>query len=98
MLEDTSTFFAIEFNKNDNFFALKIIKNKWSGKVNTEGYIVEELIINNKDMIYYENDKEKCICWQENNETYVLSGNIEKQMLIDIAEKIKITEETSPQN
>lgn len=98
VLDDTSSFNFIEFINEDKYFILKIIKNKWSGQVNTEGKKIEDIVINNKDMIYYENDNEKCISWQEDKKTCVLTTNLEKEILLEIAEKIKIAEETSPQN
>lgn len=88
----------INFLNGEEFFMLKIAKKRWNNKVNTEEANVEEMVINNKDMLYTETAEEKSLTWEEGGKLLVLSTNCEKDMLIEIAKNIELKEEVSPQN
>ena len=85
---------VIEFvSDNDKYFYLKITKSRWSDKVDTENIDVEDIVVNNKDMAYLEKDGKKELSWNENNKLYLLSSNIDKELMINIAQNIEIIEE-----
>lgn len=74
---------------NDLFINFEIEDGEFIHKINTESGDVEEMIINNKDIVYFENDNWRSLIWSENNNTYVLGTNEPKDILIKIAENIK---------
>lgn len=85
---------VIEFTSdNDEYFYLKITKLRWSDKVDTENIDAEDIVVNNKDMVYLEKDSKKELSWNENNKLYLLSSNIDKKLMINIAQNIEIIEE-----
>lgn len=88
---------VIDFTNNEKYFTLTITKNNWNDQVNTENSDVEEYMINNIDMLFIENEIEKSLSWKENNKVCVLSTNCEKEVLLKIAENIKINN-SGPQN
>lgn len=98
ILKEGNSQTVIDFSNGDKYFMFKISESKWGRQVNTENAKVEEMVINNKDMVYYENETEKYLTWQENNKVCLLSTNCEKEILLDVAEAINLNEETSPQN
>lgn len=89
---NSSTSEVIYLENGDNYIVLKMKKDKWNNKINTESGEIEDLIINNKDMTYWENENEKFISWQENGYTFVLTTNCNKSILLDIAKEIKLME------
>lgn len=96
IISDTSTHILIEFAKGDQYFMFKISDKKWGDKINTESSVVEEILINNKDTIYFEIDEEKCLSWKELDRPCLLSTNCDKKLLLDIAKGIKINDIVSP--
>lgn len=81
----------IRFGTTDNeqYFCLEIEFDMCNERLNTEDSEIEELVINDKDMIYSENDSLKFLIWFENNNTNTLYANISKEEFIKIAEKIE---------
>lgn len=83
---------SITFVCDSEYFTLEITKNRWSGKVNTEEGIIEDIIINDKEMVYTEKEKLRFLTWQENVHTYTLFTNCDKGILMEIAKNIKFLE------
>lgn len=86
----------INFEKGGEFYIIfDSSKSSFIPRINTESGEVQDIVINNKDMVYSENDMYKVLSWNENNRTNVLSANESKEVLIKIAENIKFIDEKS---
>ena len=96
VIQDTSNFKLIDFFKDNEYFRLKITESNWGDQINTETQVIEEIVINNCDMVYYENEEEKSLSWK-NSKVYTISTNSEKDILLEIARNIKIDENISPE-
>lgn len=87
----------IEFVNESEYFRLRIEKNRWSGKVNTEDVTFEEINVNGKDIAYYEGETDKTLKWKEADKECILTGNCNKTILLKILEGIKLEANLSPQ-
>lgn len=84
-----ATYVKFVTNDEEKYFYLEVDTNAYREKVNTESGNIEELVVNNKDMIYSESDGLKILTWFENNAQNALYSNLTEKELIKIAEKIE---------
>lgn len=89
-INDSSTY--MYFKLEEKYFILQINESKWNNRVNTESGEFTDFVINEKDMVYSENDGVKMLNWKENKIRYLLYTNESKETLLKIAEGIKIVE------
>lgn len=81
---------TIRFNKTDEYFDLRTKDIKGSLSIDTEDAYVKELIIKGRKAFYSENDYINILVWNDGEIMYILTGNIEENELIKIAENIHI--------
>lgn len=81
---------SISFVLEDEYVALEITKGKWTGKVNTEDGIIEDICINGKEMVYTEKENIRFLTWKEAENTCTLFTNCDKGILMEIASNLKI--------
>lgn len=84
----TKTMDVVSFVCNDEYFTLKK-QDGWNSKINTESGDVIDLIINEKEMVYYEQNNIKYISWKEADIKYLLYSNCDKSTMEKIIENIK---------
>ena len=77
-------------NDNNKYIELEIQNKDYGKEVNTEDATIEELVINEKDMIYSERNDRKILTWRENDRVLVLSTDDTKELLLKLAEKLII--------
>lgn len=82
-------------NKNHNYISIDIQKDVYYPQINTESGDIEELIINDKDMVYFERGDFKFLSWREKDCVYTLETNDIKRLLLKIAENIEILDDMS---
>lgn len=80
------------FCHSEKYFILKIQKDTWSNQINTESGETCDLIIDGKEMVYYENNSYRSLSWRENGYIYILDANCDRKILEEIATNIKFVE------
>ena len=88
----------ITFLNEPRFIILEIENNVVLGETNTESGEIEEIVINGKDMVYFERDDLKLLNWFEKGKINLLSTNDSKEVLLKVAENIKFVEDESQEN
>lgn len=86
--EPIRTYILFISKKDAKYFYLEIERDIYSEKINTESGDLEDIVINDKDMIYDEQEDFKFITWNENNAQNTLYTNESKEELIKITKKI----------
>ena len=62
----------------------------WDFLINSESGELTEYTINDKDVIYSENDSIKILFWQENGALYTLSTNTTKENILEMVKNIEV--------
>ncbi|MCH5209334.1 MAG: DUF4367 domain-containing protein [Oscillospiraceae bacterium] len=78
------------FKNQEQYFILTIQNADTISNVDTEGAFVEELTLSDKDVIFINKDSVKTLIWGDEQHSYMLYGNIEKNELIKIAKSVLI--------
>ncbi len=79
---------SLGFKGNDEYFDLHVQSLEASLSIDTENSLVRELRINGKKALYSEKDNSRILVWYDDDNAYILTGNIEENQLIKIAENI----------
>lgn len=77
------------FTNNDKDFRLKINSVSGSLSIDTENADIQKLKINGMDALYSSNNNINIIVWQNDELTYSLSSNLDKDEIIRIVENVK---------
>ena len=85
-------------NNKKSFIILEMIDTQSIPKIDTESGKIEEIVVNEKDMVYSENEENKFLTWQENNKVNVLNTTDSKEVLLEIAKNIKFSTDKSQEN
>lgn len=82
----------ISFLNEDKYFVLEIHYDKWNKKVNTESGEVSDIVINEKEMVYFEDESltTRSISWKDDNITYFMYSNCGRETIEEIVEGIEI--------
>lgn len=88
-------FSLLIFSNDELYLNVEYADAEYAAKTNTENGNPEEIIINNKDMIYSDNGTEKMISWREKGRIFVLHTNDTKEILVKIVENMEIGEENT---
>lgn len=79
---------GFENNTNGTYITLDIINKEYGKEINTEDAKIEDVVINEKDMVYSERDDMKILTWKENGKVFVLQTNETKDFLLKVAKNI----------
>nr|WP_312576973.1 DUF4367 domain-containing protein [Sedimentibacter sp.] len=79
----------LAFGKEQGYFNFSTMDIGGSLSIDTEEANIKELIINEMDALYSENDNARILVWHDSETSYILTGNISERELIKIAEHIK---------
>ena len=82
---------SLQFSENDKFFNVSVITYEEAGdnNINTEESEFIEIEINGYDGSYISKDGINAITWHDDNYTYRILSNIEKNELLKIAKNVK---------
>ena len=83
-----STSIYIEFENNKENFVITAREQEGIVHIDTENAEVETLNINNKQYMIVEKNGRISVHWTTNNMIYLLSGNIEKEEIINIIKNL----------
>lgn len=76
-------------NDNEELIFQQTVKSKYNSHINTEGYLIEEIEINNCDAICVEYERKtgisSAVIWNSDEYILELHGNFAKEELIDLA-------------
>lgn len=80
---------VLKNSSNQNIFFTQTVKKEFNSHINTEGFIIEEFVIDDCDAICVEYKRENGICsliiWNSSDYILKLYGNFAKEELIDLA-------------
>lgn len=79
----------IEFENNKENFVISAREQEGIAHIDTENAEVENLNINNNQYMIVEKNGRISVHWTMNNMMYMLSGNIEKEEIINIIKNLK---------
>ena len=81
--------FLVQYEKGDRNFVVDKLELSGSVGFDTEHYEPENIKINGIDAVYYRsNNNGKGIIFNDGNYIYIISGNIEKDELVKIAQNV----------
>ena len=90
IIKGSSNILSVYINSsNQNIFFTQTVKREFNSHINTEGFIIEEFVVDDCDAICVEYEREtginSMVVW--NNDEYILElyGNFTKEGLIDLA-------------
>lgn len=82
--------FLVQYEKGDRNFVVDKLELSGSVGFDTEHYEPENIKINGIDAVYYRsNNNGKGIIFNDGNYIYIISGNIEKDELVKIAQNVE---------
>ncbi len=79
---------SLVFKSNDEYFDFYSQSLEGSLSIDTENSLVKELEIKGKKALYSEKDNIRILVWYDNDNAYILTGNIAENELIKMAENI----------
>ena len=83
-----------QFVNGDLYFQVIITGPNGSSSIDTENGVFESVVINNYDGVYVSTPDLNSLIWHDNEKVYCITGNISREELIKIGEKIKIAKST----
>ena len=88
----TKRSYTVNFEKNDKWFSFHKGILKASKTIDSEDGEMETIFINKNQAVYFTNKNVNTIVWNSENHSLTLVGNIEKDILVKIAENILVEE------
>jgi len=79
----------LNFANNNEFFSFRTIEIEGSLSIDTEDAVIKEITIKKNDAFLSVKDNVNILVWHDNETAYILTGNINENELIKIAENKK---------
>lgn len=90
IIRNLVSFYVKNYKNVDKSFVVQKFALSGSVGFDTEHYETENIKINGIDAVYYRsNNNEKGIIFNDGNYIYIISGNIEKDELVKIAQNVE---------
>lgn len=92
--ENRDNYRNVTYKKGDNFIDFsQYVKSAYDIRLNTEGTVIETLIINGKEAVYYkDNNGYYSLMWDNGDYIISISSNINKNALIEMAKSVQKAE------